>query len=141
MPASKYTRKFSYEVLTPAGQIIAAEAVSAVFPASDGEVGILAGRAPLVTALGAGRLVADEPGGQKREWFVSGGFAQVGNNRLVILAEQCVEIDQLDPAAAQAELEKARQMPVDNAAARKLRNDAVQTASRKAALAAGKGSR
>jgi F-type H+-transporting ATPase subunit epsilon len=105
---SQYQRIFKYEVLSPDGPVDAAEAVSAVFPACDGQVGVLADRMPLAAVLGAGALRFERPDGTVREYFVAGGFAQVHNGMLTILAEQCLPAAELNRQAAWEELQRAR---------------------------------
>jgi F0F1-type ATP synthase epsilon subunit len=80
-------RTFRCRVLTTEEAILDVEAVSVVFPAADGMVGVLTGRLPLVAALGAGRVIVRRPGRQYRV-FVEGGAAHMRNNVLTILAEK-----------------------------------------------------
>lgn len=88
---------FQVSVVTPEREVLALEARSAVLPAYDGELGILARRAPLLVELGPGllRLVAADGG--KRELFLGGGFAQWVGNRLTVLAEEALESDAVSP--------------------------------------------
>lgn len=122
-------RTFRCEVRTPDGPVLTAEAVSAIVPMADGLLGILAGRAPLIGMLGAGALAVTMPGDQRQTFFVSGGFAHVGENGLSVLAEVCQMIEDLDSSAAATELEKARSLPTDTPANRQRRQDAIEAAS------------
>jgi F-type H+-transporting ATPase subunit epsilon len=107
---SQYTRIFCLEVLTPAGQVATAEAVSVVLPAADGEVGILADRAPLITLLGAGLMRVQTPT-ETREFFVAGGFAHICENGATVLAEECVPLAELSERDAHEELDRAMALP------------------------------
>jgi F-type H+-transporting ATPase subunit epsilon len=110
---------FQTSVITPEGTVFEGQAEFVAIPAIDGELGILHNRAPLLAKLGAGRLRV-ESGGSKREWFVAGGFAQVLDNRAVILTQQAVPRDQINPEKAQAQLAEARSIkPVDEIAAKR----------------------
>jgi len=62
------------------------EADSVVAPAYDGEVGILPHHAPLMTLLGEGTLVVRQ-GGASHRFQVRGGFLQVVDNRVRVVAE------------------------------------------------------
>ena len=106
---SNFTRIFKFEVLSPDGPVESALAVSAVFPACDGQVGVLAGRAPLAAVLGPGALSFERPDGKVREFFVTGGFAQMHGGTLTILAEHCLPSSQLDHQIAWEELRLARE--------------------------------
>lgn len=79
---------FRLSVVTPEREVLAVEARFAALPAYDGEVGVLAKRAPLLTQLGSGLLRVEEASGEWRELFVSGGFAQMVDDRLTLLTEE-----------------------------------------------------
>ena len=105
-----YRRRFSCEVVTPGGGIGRSEVVSVVFAASDGMVGVLGGRAPMVAQLGTGAVLIEHADGRKQVLLISGGFAQVRDNLLTILTERCTPADQLDAEAVWGEIESARRM-------------------------------
>jgi F-type H+-transporting ATPase subunit epsilon len=73
-------------VISPEAAVFDGEAESVVAPAFDGEIGILANHAPLMTVLGTGELRV-ESGGLTRRFAVRGGFLQVVRNTVRILAE------------------------------------------------------
>jgi len=131
MDKAAYRRAFRYELFTPEGPAGSDQAVSAIFPAADGQVGVLAGRGPLACLLGAGALTIETLQGQRREYFVSGGFAQVRENLLTVLAEQCQPVDQIDPEDAWAELQEALKLPTRTDQERAWREEAVGAARKK----------
>jgi len=57
-----------------------------VAPAFDGEIGILPNHAPLMTLLGEGTLTVRQAGSTRR-FRVRGGFLQVVDNRVRVVAE------------------------------------------------------
>jgi F-type H+-transporting ATPase subunit epsilon len=73
-------------VISPEAAVFDGEADSVVAPAFDGELGILANHAPLMTVLGAGVLTV-KAGGITRHFHVQGGFLQVVKNSVRVLAE------------------------------------------------------
>jgi F-type H+-transporting ATPase subunit epsilon len=79
-------KSFHVSVVTPEGSVLEADAVSAVFPAFDGEVGILPNHAPFMTLLGSGTLTIRRAGSISR-FAVKGGFLQVVDNRVRVVAE------------------------------------------------------
>jgi F-type H+-transporting ATPase subunit epsilon len=131
---SQYSRSFRYEVLSPEGPIDAAEAVSAVFPARDGQVGVLADRAPLAAVLGAGAMSFHRPDGTLREYFLAGGFAQVRSGTLTILAECCIPAERLDRHKAMEELQFARQAASQGRGRTAGCNEALEAARRKVGM-------
>jgi F-type H+-transporting ATPase subunit epsilon len=97
---------FACTLITPERAVFEREATFVAFPAVDGEMGILAHRAPLLAQLGAGELRVESPAGRER-LFVAGGFAQMVDNRLTLLTEEARPVAELDRAAAVRELESA----------------------------------
>jgi F-type H+-transporting ATPase subunit epsilon len=73
-------------VISPEQLLFQGEATSVVAPAYDGEVGILANHAPMMTLLGDGTLRLATPGGEER-FTVSGGFLQVVDNQVRVVTE------------------------------------------------------
>ena len=73
-------------VISPEAAVFDGEADAVVAPAFDGELGILANHAPMMTTLGTGTLVV-RIGEATRRFRVQGGFLQVVQNRVRILAE------------------------------------------------------
>lgn len=73
-------------VISPETSKFDGEADSVVAPAYDGEVGILPNHAPFMTLLGTGTLTIRRGGGVSR-FAVKGGFLQVVDNRVRVVAE------------------------------------------------------
>jgi F-type H+-transporting ATPase subunit epsilon len=88
---------FQCVVVTPEQQALDVSARQAIVPAHDGLMGVLSGRAPLVVKLGAGPLRIDKADGTSVWFFVSGGVAQVKDNRLTVLAREARPME--EPAA------------------------------------------
>lgn len=74
-------------VISPRRAIFDGDAASVVAPAFDGEVGILPRHAPFMTLLGDGRLVVRDPGGREQRFHVRGGFLQVVDDVVRVVAE------------------------------------------------------
>ncbi len=96
---------FQYELVTPERRVSAGEAVEIVLPGAEGDFGVLAGHAPVMAGLRPGLIEirerdADAP---TRRVFVKGGFAQVTDERVILLVEEC-----LDPAETSLEDLKRR---------------------------------
>ena len=78
---------FKCTVVTPEQQIFDDSLTQAIIPASDGLLGILTSRAPLLARLKKGPLRLDLPSGEKRMYTIQGGIAQMKDNKLTILTE------------------------------------------------------
>lgn len=108
---------FALSVVTPEGPALECEAKSAVFPAYDGEIGILPGHAPLLTKLGIGVLRVSDVKGASHRLYVDGGFAQVAGDKLTLLTEQASNLEDLSREDVPALFEKAEAIrPTDDAA-------------------------
>ena len=77
----------SVEVVSPAGEAWAGEATQVSVPLSNGELGILPGRQPLVAVLGSGPVRLSPVGGEMRRIEVSGGFCSVDHDVITIAAD------------------------------------------------------
>lgn len=78
-------------VISPEAAVYDGEADAVVAPAFDGELGILANHAPLMTMLGTGTLTV-RAGGVAQHFRVQGGFLQVVKNSVRVLAEHVEEV-------------------------------------------------
>jgi len=121
-------KSFQVSVVTPEGAVLEAEATSVVFPAYDGEYGILPNHAPLVTLIGIGELRVEKADGGKETLYVDGGFAQFGNDKLALVTEQAKQLGDLDPEDPDRILEEAREMKIPDADAAAARDSAFQRA-------------
>ena len=119
-------------VITPEAQVFDGPADFVVFPAHDGEIGILPGRAPLLAKLGAGLMRLTTPDGGRETWFIDGGFVQVLDNRVIVLTQRALRPEQIDRSQAARQLAAARSMPAHDDIA--FRRKATAEASARAQL-------
>lgn len=76
-------------------------------PAWDGLIGIAPMRAPLLIKLGNGPLRLDFSKGESRWFFVGGGFAQMQDNHLSLLASEIIPAGDIELQDAQNTLQDA----------------------------------
>ncbi|MDO8848135.1 MAG: ATP synthase F1 subunit epsilon [Coriobacteriia bacterium] len=85
------------EIVTPEKIVYTNEVEMVVAPTLDGEVGILPLHAPLVTVLRPGELRVRYNDGKDVEWFaVSGGYLQVYNDKVIVLADAAEHASRVD---------------------------------------------
>lgn len=77
---------FKLQVATPERLFVDEQVTEAELPGKDGYMGILPGHAPLLSALGAGTLTYSSGGG-KRMLKIDGGFVEVFDNQVRVLAD------------------------------------------------------
>jgi F-type H+-transporting ATPase subunit epsilon len=77
-----------FELVTPERLVMADDVYMVVVPGSEGEFGVLAGHAPFMSTLRDGELAVYRTAGAEPERVrVSGGFAEVSDRGLTVLAE------------------------------------------------------
>ena len=79
---------FHFELVTPERLVRSDEVYMVVVPGTEGDFGVMAGHAPVMTALKDADLqIYKTAGAQPEIVSVSGGFAEVGDKGLTVLAE------------------------------------------------------
>jgi F-type H+-transporting ATPase subunit epsilon len=77
-----------FELVTPEKQVMSADVYMVVVPGTEGDSGIMAGHAPYMTTLKNGEIsVYKSAGAAPEKIAVTGGFAEMGENGLTVLAE------------------------------------------------------
>ena len=95
------------EVVTPERPVFSAEVAEVQFPtASRGYYGILPGHTPVMSEVGDGLLYYILEG-QKHWLTVFGGFAEVGPDRVTILARESETVEMIDLERAEASRQRA----------------------------------
>jgi len=104
-------KSFQCSIITPESQVFDDRVDAVTLPAHDGGMGVLFNRAPLVCKLGAGALRIRKQDSEQI-WYVDSGFAQVLENKVIVLTQQALRPDEIDRSRAEQMLEDARQMKV-----------------------------
>jgi F-type H+-transporting ATPase subunit epsilon len=91
--------KLAFDLVSPERRLLSAEADMVTVPGADGDMGIMAGHAPLITTLRPGLVEVVGGSGQESRIFVRGGFAEVTPKGLTILAEVAIPLAELDAEA------------------------------------------
>ena len=90
-------------VVTPEGRLFKGDATFVAAPGAEGELGILPGHAALIAHLGTGDLRVKTEGDKTERFAVRGGFLQVMDDTVTLLATEAVAPDALDADALSAE--------------------------------------
>lgn len=96
------------EIVTPDARVYADTIDSVVIPTAEGEVGILPGHIPLLSQVEHGELRVTK-GTETVFLAVSGGFVEVGADRVHVLAEHAITEEKVDEKAVEAALLRAQQ--------------------------------
>jgi F-type H+-transporting ATPase subunit epsilon len=107
--ADKLTEKtFQFELVSPEKVLASEEAYMVVVPGEAGDFGVLADHSPLLSSIRPGVVTVTSPDGGVRKIFVAGGFADVNGKICSVLAEEAVNVNELDKAALQEELKNLK---------------------------------
>lgn len=78
-----------FELVTPERLVLSEDVYMVVVPGTEGEFGVLEGHAPFMSTIKDGTLkVYDRDGAEPRAIPVEGGFAEVSETGLTVLAER-----------------------------------------------------
>ena len=110
-------------VITPDKVVWDADTEELILPSSTGQLGILTGHAPLLTALDIG-VMRLKTGSKWTSIVLMEGFAEVDKDTVTVLCNGAEEADSIDATTAQADLEKTILL-VEEAATKKEKIEAT----------------
>ena len=100
--------KLKLEIVTPNGLILSEEVDEVVCSGSEGEFGVLPDHVPFFTTLKIGMLTYKK-GNEARFVFVNWGYAEVGPDRVMVLADSAEKSEDIDVERAKASLKRAEE--------------------------------
>lgn len=101
-------RQFKLEIVTPEKVLLSQDVVSLVAPSVKGSLGILAHHAPLMTELAIGEIDVRDAAGNLTIYATSGGFMEVSENTVRILADTAENAADIDVERAREALKRAQ---------------------------------
>lgn len=102
---------YQAQLLTPEGSRFEGQVVSVRVPGSNGDFQMLYNHAPIVSSLGIGKISIRQEGEKELNFAVSGGFVEMSNNQLTILAEKAeksTEINREEALKLRDDIKKRR---------------------------------
>lgn len=96
------------EIVTPEKKVFSDTVDNVYLPGADGEVGILAAHAAMVTSLQAGILTFAKKSGQT-SLAIGPGFAEISNNTVKVLTDSAFANDQIDEAIVEEAMRRAEE--------------------------------
>jgi F-type H+-transporting ATPase subunit epsilon len=105
--------EFPFELVSPEKLVFSGQVEHVVVPGADGEFGVMAGHAPVISTLKPGRLTIFAAGQPARHLFVRGGFAEARPDGLTVLAELAIPLEELDAARLAQEIQDAEEDVAD----------------------------
>ena len=97
-----------FELVSPEKLVFSGEVTQVDLPGAEGDFGVLEGHAPLVTTLRPG-IMAIYTGGNVEKIVVLGGFAEVSDKGLTVLADTADAVKDFDRAMIAARVSEMEQ--------------------------------
>ena len=98
--------RLTLEIATPTRLAVAETVDEIVIPGSQGYFGVLPGHAAFLTTLGVGELMY-RMGRDEHYLAVAGGFAEVRNDKVIVLADTAERPEEIDRTRAERARERA----------------------------------
>lgn len=100
--------KLNFALVSPERELFSGEVDHVVVPGSEGEFGVSPHHAPVMSVVRPGALRVFNEGGERRI-FVNGGFADVTPEGLTVLAEDAVDLADVDSAKLEQQIKDAQE--------------------------------
>jgi F-type H+-transporting ATPase subunit epsilon len=94
---------FHFDLVSPERLLFTGDVDQVDVPGAEGDFGVLAQHAPLVTALRPGILIVHRQAGELRV-VINGGFAEVNAAGLTVLADMAVPVEEFDSTVLSGEI-------------------------------------
>jgi len=88
--------KIEFELVSPERLLVSEPVDMVVVPGTEGDFGALARHASMITTVRPGVIDIYEDGKVRERIFVAGGFAEVNETRVTVLAEEAIKVAELN---------------------------------------------
>jgi len=100
--------KLKVELVTPERRVLSVQADEAIVPGAQGLFGVRSGHTPFLSLMEPGVLTLKE-GASAQSYFIAGGFVEVANDRILVLADQAEPLAAIDVSGAKQRLDAAQE--------------------------------
>ena len=97
------------EIVSPEKLLLSRDVDMVVIPASEGDMGVLEGHAPMMVMLRGGVVSLYEGDRVTDTLFVAGGFAEVTPERCTVLAGEAMPVNEIERTVAEQRLRDAEE--------------------------------
>jgi F-type H+-transporting ATPase subunit epsilon len=101
-------KTFKLEIVTPEKVVFQGDALSLSAPGVMGGFQVLYNHAPMLAEIGVGKIKLTEAGGREDFFATSGGFVEVLNNHVTVIAETVERSEEIDLNRAEVARERAK---------------------------------
>lgn len=106
---------FKLEIVTPKKIVFSGDVISFSAPGVVGGFQVLKSHAPLLSSIAVGEVKLVDISGHEWRYATSGGFVEVHDNKVIMLAETAERSDEIDVVRAEAARERARKRLAEKA--------------------------
>jgi len=96
--------KINFDFVSPEASIVSSEVEMVLIPGIDGDAGILPNHSPFMTTLRQGIVEVTFEEGNVKRYLVEGGFADITQDKMTILAENSLNLSDSDSNALKNEI-------------------------------------
>jgi F-type H+-transporting ATPase subunit epsilon len=100
-------KSFKLEIVTPRRVVFSGEVISFSAPGVEGNFQVLYSHAPMLSAIEIGEVKIQDFQGKELHYATSGGFVEVRDNQVILLAESAERSDEIDTTRAESSKERA----------------------------------
>jgi len=100
--------KLTLDIVTPYGHIFTEEVDEVLAPGAEGEFGVLPDHVPFLTTLKIG-ILTYKKGSETGQFFVNWGYAEVGPDKVTVLADSAERSDEIDAERAREAMKRAEE--------------------------------
>ena len=97
--------KINFDFVSPEASIVSSEVEMVLIPGIDGDAGILPNHSPFMTTLRQGIVEVTFEEGNVKMYLVEGGFADITQDKMTILAENSLNLSESDSNTLKNEIE------------------------------------
>ena len=97
--------KINFDFVSPEASIVSSEVELVLIPGIDGDAGILPNHSPFMTTLRQGIVEVTFEEGNVKKYLVEGGFADITQDKMTILAENSLNLSDSDSNTLKNEIE------------------------------------
>jgi len=101
--------KIKFKIATPEKVVYEAEVDQVTLPTKMGEITVLANHLPIVSSLMAGEILVKKAG-EEIPMAVAGGFVELSNNKMVILADNAERLEDIDEQRAEEARKRVKEL-------------------------------
>ncbi|MBT07187.1 MAG: F0F1 ATP synthase subunit epsilon [Rhodospirillaceae bacterium] len=101
--------QLTFELVSPERLLFSTDVEMVVVPGDEGDFGVLAGHAPLVSTVRSGVIDVYGSDSISDRIFVAGGFAEVVAGRCTVLAEEAINLKEVEKSAVEERIRRNEQ--------------------------------